>query len=139
MPSSAAATGLVDDVIPIKDMPKRLLAYQQHLASMGAQSKPDRGHRDVTAHIGKISAVVRRTLGHDFGEYKQSTLVRRIQRRMLVRQLHDAAAYVECLEKDRHEVERLFQDLLIGVTSFFRDQGAFASFATVLREIMKGR
>src|SRR6185436_9693518 len=84
MPSSAAATGLVDDVMPVEQMPKRLIEYAKHHAEIKSRGKLDGARQEVAGAIPRICAVMRRTLGHDFSEYKPNTLIRRIQRRMSV-------------------------------------------------------
>ena len=68
----------------------------------------------------QICGRLRGATGHDFSEYKESTLVRRIQRRMQVHQLTDVAQYIDLLRRARREGDLLFKDLLIGVTRFFR-------------------
>ena len=77
-------------------------------------------------YLGKICAILRREAGHDFRHYKQSTLVRRVRRRMTEARSASIYAYVESLNNDTKEVEQLFRDLLISVTHFFRDPEAFA-------------
>src|SRR5690606_11390025 len=64
--------------------------------------------------------------GHDFSQYKEATLLRRVQRRMALHQIERPAEYLRYAREHPHEVEALFRDLLIGVTSFFRDPEAFA-------------
>jgi two-component system, chemotaxis family, CheB/CheR fusion protein len=127
MPSSAAATGLVDEVMPVEQMPERLLAYAQHLGRIGDRKAPDGTCRDAAEHLTRICALLRTRLGHDFSQYKQSTLVRRIQRRMQVLQIDSVPEYIERLRQEPNQLELLFRDLLIGVTRFFRDPEAFAA------------
>ncbi len=96
MPRSAAATGLVDHVLPVHEVPAKLIAYVRHL--QGVQS--DRRVRmeralDATEHLSKVCALVRGATGHDFSHYKEKLLVRRIQRRMQVLQLDSMPAYIE--------------------------------------------
>lgn len=79
----------------------------------------------VESQISGIVAALRRVTGNDFHGYKRGTFVRRVQRRLLLLQLPDISAYVELLRENREEVQRLFQDLLIGVTQFFRDPQEF--------------
>ena len=69
--------------------------------------------------------LLRAQTGHDFSQYKQSTINRRIERRMAVHQIERLDEYVRYLQQTPAEVEALFRDLLIGVTSFFRDPEAF--------------
>jgi two-component system CheB/CheR fusion protein len=127
MPSSAAATGLVDEVMPVEQMPARLLAHAQHLGRTGDQKAPDGTRRDAAEHLTRICALLRARLGHDFSQYKQNTLVRRIQRRMQVLQIDNVPEYIERLRNEPNQLDLLFRDLLIGVTQFFRDPEAFAA------------
>ena len=127
MPRSAAATGLVDEVTAVERMPARLLAYQKHLTRVGARKAPDGIRRDAAQHLAKICTLLRARLGHDFREYKESTLIRRIQRRMQVLHIEDVPEFIERLRADPGQLELLFRDFLIGVTHFFRDAPAFAA------------
>ncbi|HEY9421984.1 MAG TPA: CheR family methyltransferase, partial [Thermoanaerobaculia bacterium] len=84
--------------------------------------------------------ILRRATGHDFRHYKGSTLVRRVRRRMNESRASSVEAYVELLSRDAAEVERLFQDLLIGVTHFFRDPEAFQTLATrIVPRLFEGK
>jgi two-component system CheB/CheR fusion protein len=127
MPRSAVATGLVDMVLRAEDMPSKLLDYGRRLERFedgkGKSALQDRARRYLT----NICTLLRTKTGHDFSQYKESTLLRRIQRRMQVSQLERVESYIEKLRRDPAEVEALFQDLLIGVTHFFRDRDAFAA------------
>jgi two-component system CheB/CheR fusion protein len=127
MPSSAAATGLVDEVMLVEQMPARLLAYAQHLGTIGDRKAPDGMRRDAAEHLSRICALLRARLGHDFSQYKKNTLVRRIQRRMQVLQIDSAPEYIDRLRQEPNQLDLLFRDLLIGVTHFFRDPHAFAA------------
>ena len=133
MPSSAAATGLVDEVLPVEEMPTRLLAHAQHLGRTGDQKAPDGTRRDAAEHLTRICALLRARLGHDFSQYKQNTLARRVQRRMQVLQIDNVPEYIERLRNEPNQLDLLFRDLLIGVTQFFRDPEAFAALE---REVM---
>jgi two-component system, chemotaxis family, CheB/CheR fusion protein len=129
MPRSAADTGLVDHVMPIDEMPARLVEYQRHLIAVGARKGPDGTRQDMADHLAGICALLRSGLGHDFSQYKEKTLVRRAQRRMQVLQIDTVPAYIERLRKEPRERELLFRELLIGVTQFFRDPEAFEALA----------
>jgi two-component system CheB/CheR fusion protein len=135
---SAIATGLVDHVLPPEEMPAKLVEYTAYLRVVDA-SRAGAGLFDERGdQLSQICALVRRKTGHDFSRYKCPTLVRRIERRMLVQQSASASAYLERLRKDPKEVEQLFRDLLIGVTRFFRDKEAFAVLArTVVPAILE--
>ena len=123
MPRSAIATGLVDFVLPPADMPAQLIAYASHaVGKIGADSSP--GLRSDDA-LKKIFVLLRARTGHDFSQYKQNTINRRIVRRMAVNQIKQVDDYALYLRKNPSEVDALFRDLLIGVTSYFRDPEAF--------------
>ena len=139
MPSSAAATGLVDFVLPIEDMPKRLLSYWSHLSGIEDRKGPDGARQDMADTLPKICGLLRRALGHDFTEYKQNTVVRRIQRRMQVLQIDSPADYFEHLRRTPAELDALFRELLINVTGFFRDPDAFAALQPVVADIVAAK
>jgi two-component system CheB/CheR fusion protein len=127
MPHSAAATLLADYVLPPDQMPARLIAYAQaadKLAPAGAQAG---GQLEVA--LPKIYLLLRNRLGHDFSGYKQSTMQRRIERRMRVHQLERPIDYLSLLQSEPHELDLVFQELLITVTQFFRDPEAFDALA----------
>jgi two-component system CheB/CheR fusion protein len=128
MPQSAAATGLVDHIIPVAEMPALLMDYQQHLHK--PQKDVDGNRRDMSAHLAAICALLRAGAGHDFSQYKHNTLLRRIQRRMQVLRIDTASAFVERLRKEPRQVDLLFREFLIGVTRFFRDPHAFDALET---------
>ena len=75
--------------------------------------------------LNKILSILRARVGHDFSAYKDSTILRRIDRRMGLNQIKSHETYVRFLREDPGEVEVLFRELLIGVTNFFRDPESF--------------
>jgi two-component system CheB/CheR fusion protein len=123
MPRSAIATGLVDYVLPPAEMPARLIAFLTHWS--GAGHPPTRPPTKLDVEIERVFLLLRTHTGHDFSQYKQSTIRRRIERRMAVQQIGQLSDYVQRLEQAPAEVDALFRDLLIGVTNFFRDADAF--------------
>lgn len=124
MPRSAIATGLVDYELPPTEMPARLIAYATH--SLGKIRAIATALEPKTDNLlKKVFILLRAQVGHDFSQYKPSTINRRIERRMAVNQIASMEAYVKYLQQEPREVEKLFRDLLIGVTSFFRDPEAF--------------
>jgi two-component system CheB/CheR fusion protein len=125
MPLSAAATGLVDHVLPAGEMPAKLMAYAEHLRAIEPRKTAEGTLADAAEHLSVICSLLRGAVGHDFSHYKDKTLVRRIQRRMQVLQIDTTPAYIERLSKEPVEIDLLFRDLLIGVTGFFRDPAAF--------------
>jgi two-component system, chemotaxis family, CheB/CheR fusion protein len=131
MPSSAAATGLVDHVVPVEAMPTELVKYHEHITAV-AEKKDGNGHRkDLQEHVASITSLLHRRSEHDFSGYKETTVLRRIQRRMQVLHIDDALSYIERLETDQGEIEALFRELLIGVTRFFRDPEAFETLKKI--------
>ncbi len=124
MPRSAIATGLVDFVLPPAEMPAQLISYVAH--AFGKHPRPitvltPKAENDLK----NIFILLRSQTGHDFSQYKPSTIQRRIARRMAVHQIEAMDGYVRYLQQAPAEVEDLFRDLLINVTSFFRDPAAF--------------
>ena len=129
MPRSAIATGLVDYEIAAADMPAQLMAYAVH--AFGKPRQPNTVAAPLTeSAIKKVFVMLRSQTGHDFSQYKPSTIHRRIERRMAVAQIDALDSYVRYLQQTPAEVEALFRDLLIGVTNFFRDTDAFAALET---------
>jgi two-component system, chemotaxis family, CheB/CheR fusion protein len=125
MMRSAVQTGLVDIVLPAEDMAAKLVDYFKHVTGVRDEKNQSALRGDTADQLSRITALLRTRTGHDFSGYKDNTIQRRIQRRMQVLQIDDAAAFYERLREDPQQVDLLFQDLLIGVTSFFRDPQAF--------------
>ena len=124
MPRSAIATGLVDFELPPAVMPAKLLAYAKHAYGKLLRNKTD-APSDTNSLSKKIFILLRAQTGHDFSQYKPSTINRRIERRMAVHQVDSIDNYVKYLQQTPAEIEALFRDLLIGVTKLFRDVEAF--------------
>jgi two-component system CheB/CheR fusion protein len=124
MPRSAIATGLVDYTLSPAEMPAQLIAYAAYAYGkspwLAAALAPQ-----TENVLQKIFVLVRAQTGHDFSQYKPSTLHRRIERRMAVHRIEAIDGYVKYLQQTPAEVEALFRDLMIGVTQFFRDPDAF--------------
>ena len=128
MPRSAVATGLVDFVLAPTEMPAQLMAYINHAFTddtSAAQSQSTAPVLRVDDALKKIFVLLRAQTGHDFSGYKVNTIHRRVERRMAVNQIVQKDDYILYLRKNPAEVDALFRDLLIGVTSFFRDPDAF--------------
>jgi len=124
MPHSAIATGLVDYELPPAEMPAHLISYVCHAFRNPLQTVDGRIFETVTS-LRKIFVLLRSQTGHDFSQYKPSTIERRIRRRMAVQKIETAEEYLKYAQQTPEEVEALFRDLLIGVTGFFRDPEAF--------------
>jgi two-component system CheB/CheR fusion protein len=135
MPTSVIATGLVDAVLAADKMPEALLAYVRstRAAPRAADTKPLDG-------LPAILAALRARTRYDFRGYKKGTLQRRIERRMGLQQIDSVNRYLSFLRSHPAEADQLFKDLLIGVTSFFRDSAAFDELATrVLAAMVRKR
>jgi two-component system CheB/CheR fusion protein len=124
MPRSAIATGLVDYVLPPAEMPARLMAYAAHAFGKIPRAVSSTSVK-IEDELKKIFVLLRTQTGHDFSLYKQNTIIRRVERRMALHQIECMDGYIRYLQQNPAEVEALFRDLLIGVTSFFRDPEAF--------------
>jgi two-component system CheB/CheR fusion protein len=126
MMRSAVGTGLVDFVLPVNEIPAKLTEYFRHLSSVNGRKGPDGIRPEAADHLAQICALLRARTGHDFSGYKDKTVARRMQRRMQVLQIDEVPAFIERLRAEPKELDALLQDLLIGVTNFFRDPEAFA-------------
>ncbi|MCL4182955.1 MAG: PAS domain S-box protein [Burkholderiaceae bacterium] len=124
MPRSAIATGMVDYVLPPAAIPARIFAYVRY--AFDPKRTSDAGPSRDGA-LQKMCALLRTRTGHDFSHYKETTLVRRIDRRMALHQITRSDDYLRHARENPAEIDALFRDLLIGVTSFFRDPEAFAA------------
>ncbi len=123
MPSSAIATGLVDYTLPPGEIPAQLMTYAAH--AFGKAPLPPASAMTGTGNaLKKILLLLRAQTGHDFSQYKPSSVTRRIERRMALHQIELMDNYVAFMQQTPTEVEALFRDLLIGVTRFFRDPEA---------------
>jgi two-component system, chemotaxis family, CheB/CheR fusion protein len=120
MPAAAIATGYVDVALPVIELADRIVEYVK------AFSGTDLLDRESLARAKKaIYSILQQRIGHDFSGYKDKTFLRRVERRMQVRQIADLPAYVDFLKSEPEEAPLLFRDLLIGVTNFFRDEDSF--------------
>lgn len=135
MPTSAIATGLVDYVLPPAQMPHRLLAFVQgpYLQDTITSVPPITLTPDL---LRQIHVLLRNRTRQDFSAYKSSTLQRRIERRMNVHQIRSADRYIRFLREHPYEMDLLFQELLIGVTNFFRDPDAFLFLANTVLPVV---
>ena len=124
MPRSALATGLVDFELPAAEMAAQVLLYIAHAFGKN-MLPPAPAQPKIENALKRIFILLRAQTGHDFSQYKPSTINRRIERRMAVHQIDGPDSYVKYLQQTPVEVEALFRDLLIGVTNFFRDPEAF--------------
>jgi two-component system CheB/CheR fusion protein len=143
MPLSAIGTGLVDFVLPVVEMPQKLVDLWKNASNI---ELPPAGpgspvtlvtetddSEDAEHALQRVLGLLRAQTGHDFRQYKRATVLRRIERRMQVRSVQTLPEYLRLLEADVGEHKLLLNDLLIGVTNFFRDREAFE---TLERDIL---
>lgn len=134
MPRNAIGSGIVDLVVPPREMPGELAALAEgHYLDSCCPPIPDEALR-------KLLVSIRSRTGNDFSLYKSTTIRLRIERRMSIHRIRSANAYVKFLQDNTHETELLFKELLICVKSFFRVADAFAVLADgPLDELMRSR
>lgn len=139
MPRSAIATGMADYVLAPNEMPEQLMAYIRHPFTKEPGKAPE-VEPDATNWLQKILILIRSRTGQDFSLYKQSTIVRRVERRMAIHEITNLSDYFRYLQKYPEEIDTLFKELLIGVTNFFRDAEAFEYLRKkVIPAICKGK
>ena len=138
MPRSAIDSGLADIVVSVDDLPGRILAYLKRTPLGRTHDLP---LEDKTQSALEKTVILLRThTGHDFSLYKKNTFYRRIERRMGIHQIGKIAAYVRYLQENSQELDLLFKELLIGVTSFFRDPAAWDELRKkILPALLAGR
>lgn len=141
MPRSAIATGVIDAILPAEDLPARLVAHIFKLpvkAALPAEAKVIVHAKMTSAEVlTAILQLLHQVSGIDFADYKPATILRRIERRMQVRHVTEMHQYLDLLENDRGEVLTLRREMLISVTSFFRDPEAFETlFEKVISPIV---
>lgn len=125
MPQSAIDTSLADFVLPPDEMPKRLLAYVKH-PFIQASEESLSARSEQAEWLPQVLALLQEQCGQDFSLYKRKTIVRRVERRIALHQIAGPDEYLQYLRGNQDELRTLFQEMLIGVTSFFRDPEAFA-------------
>lgn len=138
MPQSAIASGVVDYILPPGEMAAQLTAYANGPYMTAVEPRPA-DETTLPDLMQKILILLRSRTGHDFSAYKASSIRRRIERRMNVHQLRGPVEYIRFLQENQHEFDQLFKELLIGVTSFFRDPEAYAHLARMLPDLLKAR
>jgi two-component system, chemotaxis family, CheB/CheR fusion protein len=147
MPHSAIATGAVDFVLPPSEIALEIARIGSHpyLASLAIAADQNGDAADILGFeqnredFRKILSTLRRVTGVDFVQYKESTIRRRIARRMLVNNCTSLGEYVDYLDRHPAEVTDLYRDILISVTQFFREPEAFASIARLESKALRNR
>lgn len=125
MPRHSLATGLVDYILPVAEIPAQIIAYREHLKRIRL---PEPAQDTATAELEALRDIFTQLsvrTGHDFSNYKRPTVMRRIARRLGVHELPDLTAYAQFMHDNPAEATALLKDLLISVTNFFRDREAF--------------
>lgn len=139
MPSSAIGTGLIDYTLPPEEMGVALMNYiNSTWGTLLTEPSFDFAlkHENV---LKKIFTLLREQTGHDFSQYKPNTIHRRIARRMDVVGIESLEKYATYLKTTPDEIEALFQDVLIGVTHFFRDKSAFEALKKIIPELLRSK
>ncbi|MFY9836391.1 MAG: chemotaxis protein CheB, partial [Xanthobacteraceae bacterium] len=136
MPRSAIATGVADFILPVRDLAKRLvdlIKIKESVAVPNIRNFDEELLRRILAHL-------RVRTGHDFSKCKRSTVLRRIARRMQVTRTDDLKEYYDVMRESTDEAQALLGDLLISVTTFFRDADAFNAIAKdIVPELFKNK
>jgi len=138
MPRSAIGTGLIDYTLPPAEMPAQLIAYFAHALGKAPLREPQPATKSDDLRK-KIFVLLRSHTGHDFSQYKQNTVNRRIERRMAVHQVEQLDQYLQYLQETPAELDALFRDLLIGVTNFFRDKEVFEALQQQLALVLAAK
>ena len=125
MPQSAISTGLVDRVLPIGEIPEALIRYARTNPRVSLTEPGKEGEQNDRVLMAKVLAILKTRTERDFSRYKPATILRRIARRMQVNYTANFSEYVDRLRKEPEEARALAEDLLITVTSFFRDPEVF--------------
>ena len=134
MPRSAIESVIVDIVAPANQLPLKLIEFMKFIPTINLDAEVEVKNK---SNIDKIIILLREQSGHDFSMYKKNTLFRRIERRKGVHQIDRLENYVRFLQENPKEVEILFKELLIGVTSFFRDTAVWEKLeATIFPDLL---
>ena len=140
MPSAAIATGFVDCVLPIESLADRIVEYIKDYSSSAIATSQALPPHNLEEAKKALYSILQHRVGHDFSLYKDKTFLRRVERRMNVRQISDLTAYVDFIKNDAEEAKLLFQDLLISVTNFFRDEDSFEGLInSVIPQLFVGK
>ncbi|HZR72825.1 CheR family methyltransferase, partial [Bradyrhizobium sp.] len=127
---SSTPAAIADFVLTPEDIPEHIQVYARHLRRLEEKQGFDEVLAAAATSLSRIADILRNKTGNDFHGYKQNTFLRRVQRRMQIVQIDGIAAYVDFLRNDKDEGLHLFNDLLIGVTEFFRDKREFEVLET---------
>jgi two-component system, chemotaxis family, CheB/CheR fusion protein len=134
MPHSAIYSGCIDFVLPPKSIAQELVRIGRHpyVAHAAIDSEAASGLAAGHEQLHTLLAMLRQATGVDFAEYKQTTLQRRIKRRMVLHRLEHVKDYIAFIREHSDELDELYRDVLINVTGFFRDPEAFESLPNII-------
>ena len=127
MPASAVKAGYAGHAVPVEAMPAILLSVVSHRVTGTSQPAPPTAAAQSASGMNRVLLLLRSATGADFSQYKKSTIGRRVERRMAQHGLSDIEVYSRYLREHPAELKLLFRELLINVTSFFRDPDAFVT------------
>ena len=140
MPRNSIATGLVDEVLNVAEIPGKIMAYRNRIGTIQIFEEPEQRPQQQQQALREIFTEIKVHTGHDFSNYKRPTLLRRIERRINIHNLPDLPSYVAYMGENPPEISALLKDLLISVTNFFRDKKAFEVIENeVLPVLIKGK
>jgi two-component system CheB/CheR fusion protein len=142
MPRNAIATGMVDWVLPVQDMPSRLLSYfrlEQAVELPPEELPEEAAAKSNESQLRDVLGFLRTRTGRDFSHYKRATVLRRIGRRMQVNGVDNLPSYLNCLRTRTGECAALLQDMLISVTNFFRDPECFSGLQQFIPDLFEGK
>ncbi|WP_339749444.1 CheR family methyltransferase [uncultured Rubinisphaera sp.] len=132
MPQSAIATGMVDLILPLAEIPEAILRFSKTKPRLKLPKDGEELGEEAQQQLQKIFSQIRARTGRDFSHYKRSTIMRRIARRMQFNHIEELPAYLDFMRKHAEEVVALSDDLLITVTNFFRDSHVFENIEKVI-------
>jgi two-component system CheB/CheR fusion protein len=135
MPQSAIATGLVDLILPVAEIPENILRFQRTRPRVPLPEEGEEVPQDERVLVQKVFAQLKARTDRDFSRYKRSTVLRRIARRMQLNYVEDLGKYLDRLRERPDEVRALADDLLITVTHFFRDPEVFDRLANEIPKV----
>ncbi|MES2938561.1 MAG: chemotaxis protein CheB [Pseudomonadota bacterium] len=141
MPQSAISTGMVDWVLPVRDMPSRLLSYfrLEDDLLLPAEEPAGKDEASEEEHLTQVLRFLNSRTGRNFELYKRGTVVRRLARRMQLNGVDNLKGYLTCLQTRPGETMALIQDLLISVTNFFRDVTCFDALEQQIASLFAGK
>jgi len=140
MPMNAIETDLVDFILPVRELARKVMDHKDFLGKMTLPGQAKELSEDEAGALKEIFKLLISKKGYDFNNYKRTSVLRRLQRRMQVTKQATIVQYHSYLEDNKHEINELFKDLLISVTNFFRDPEAFKELEKqVIPKLFEGK